>query len=327
MSLDLDSLSLTDIIRLQTQLSAHLSRRFEKYVALVFSDIVGSTAYFKRFGDEAGHRIQQQHIDILNEALTAAGGRCIHTAGDGAFLIFPRAESAVQCVTQSQREQVRQQGTMPAEQRWTSRSSIHWGPVLTDGQIVAGDAANLCAKLAATVKAQEILLTKQALEQLPKRYAALCRPLDPVRIAGIADPFEVYQLPWQERAAVPGFVVIEETGQRIPIPDKTVVSCGRLQEQANGPANDIVLTLQDPTLTQRISRWHFELRREGTQLWLRSVTEQPTELNGVELRKGDQSPVVPGSTVRLSGIMTLHFEAPVPDGSEGDLTLPFQRPT
>jgi hypothetical protein len=54
-----NSLSMTDIIRLQTVLSAALVRRFERSMALAFSDIVGSTRYFARFGDEAGCRLQQ----------------------------------------------------------------------------------------------------------------------------------------------------------------------------------------------------------------------------------------------------------------------------
>ena len=49
-------LSMTEIIRLQNMLSTSLVRRFECHRALVFSDIVGSTPYFARFGDEAGEQ-------------------------------------------------------------------------------------------------------------------------------------------------------------------------------------------------------------------------------------------------------------------------------
>jgi class 3 adenylate cyclase len=80
----LETLSLTEIIRLQNQLSDVVTRRFEKPLALCFSDIVGSSQYFARFGDEAGQRLQQQHVDLLSEALTGTDGRIIHTAGDGA---------------------------------------------------------------------------------------------------------------------------------------------------------------------------------------------------------------------------------------------------
>ena len=30
------------------------------------------------------------------------------------------------------------------------RIGVHWGPVLTDGQIVSGDSVNLCARVAAS---------------------------------------------------------------------------------------------------------------------------------------------------------------------------------
>ena len=43
--------------------------RFERRRALVFSDVVGSTPYFARFGDEAGRQLQQRHVDLLNAAI------------------------------------------------------------------------------------------------------------------------------------------------------------------------------------------------------------------------------------------------------------------
>ncbi len=52
--IDLETLTLTEAIRLQAELSALISKKYERHVALVFSDIVGSTPYFARFGNEAG---------------------------------------------------------------------------------------------------------------------------------------------------------------------------------------------------------------------------------------------------------------------------------
>ena len=49
-----DTLSMTEIIRLQDTLSKALVRRFEKKLALAFSDVAGSTTYFSKYGDEAG---------------------------------------------------------------------------------------------------------------------------------------------------------------------------------------------------------------------------------------------------------------------------------
>ena len=93
MDLDLEHLGLTEIIRLQNRLSEILRRRFTRSLALCFTDIVGSTAYFARFGDEAGRRLQQRHFDLLERAIGAGGGRVIDTAGDGAFSCFPSVEA------------------------------------------------------------------------------------------------------------------------------------------------------------------------------------------------------------------------------------------
>src|SRR6187551_2154361 len=91
----LETLSLTEIIRLQNQLSKILAQRFERQAALVASDIVGSTTYFTRFGDEAGHRLQQEHFDLLAQSSESSGGQIVDTAGDGAILSFATVEAAV----------------------------------------------------------------------------------------------------------------------------------------------------------------------------------------------------------------------------------------
>ena len=96
MSLDFDALTLTDIIRLQDELSQTIKRRFEKNLALAFSDIVGSTPYFERFGNEAGEGMRRRHSDLVQEALLQFGGRLVATAGDGAFTCFPQAVNAVE---------------------------------------------------------------------------------------------------------------------------------------------------------------------------------------------------------------------------------------
>src|SRR5947208_13902327 len=85
---------MTELIQLQTSIGEALKRRFEKHLCLAFSDVVGSTPYFARFGDAAGRGLQQRHFDVLNRALEKHGGRVVDTAGDGAFTVFLPAEAA-----------------------------------------------------------------------------------------------------------------------------------------------------------------------------------------------------------------------------------------
>ncbi len=124
---DLDSLTLTEIIRLQNQLSAALTRRFERPLALVFSDIVGSTAYCSRYGDEAGGRLQQQHFDLLTDAMIGSQGQFIDTAGDDALLGFPTVETAADTMVRFHQSLRQLTCRLAPGQQWTTRAAIHWG--------------------------------------------------------------------------------------------------------------------------------------------------------------------------------------------------------
>lgn len=325
MSIDFESLTLREIIRLQNQLSTCLARRFEKWLAIIFSDIVGSTAYFQRYGDQAGRQIHQQHLDLLAANLEGSEGRIVDTAGDGALLAFTRIEDATEFSIRLHRARWHAHRSTLPEHRWQTRTCIHWGPTLTDGTTVAGDTVNLCAKLAATARAEEILLTSQAVSELPKPYRTACHPLDPIHLVGLPGTFEAFQLHWRDPREIPRYLVILETGRRIAIPDKAVISCGRFSDQTSGNSNDIILALPDPLLSQRISRWHFELRCEADQLFLRAVSDKPTVVNGINLRKGEQAAVESGACVQLSEVMTVTFEAEEVQSAPQDLTLPHQR--
>ena len=326
MSIDFESLTLREIIRLQNQLSACLAQRFEKWLAIIFSDIVGSTAYFQRYGDQAGRQIHQQHLDLLAANLEGSDGRIVDTAGDGAFLAFTRIEDATEFSIRFHRAHWQSYRSTLPEHRWQTRMCMHWGPTLTDGITVAGDTVNLCAKLAATACADEILVTSQALSELPKQYRTACHPTDPIHLAGLPATFEVFQLHWRDPREIPGYLVILETGQKIAIPDISVISCGRFSDQTSGNSNDIILALPDPLLSKRISRWHFELRSEADQLFLRAVSDKPTVVNGINLRKGEQAVIENGACVQLSGVMTLTFEPEQFQSAPQDLTLPHHQP-
>jgi hypothetical protein len=125
---------------------------------------------------------------------------------------------------------------------------------------VAGDTVNLCAKVTATAQPGEIRVTKSALAEFPNRYRFLCRPLGPIPISSTNQPLELMQLSWHDAILIPTLVLIEETGQRIMLPNQPVISLGRIREAHGVRANDIALQLPDAQLTQKISRYHLEIQ-------------------------------------------------------------------
>src|SRR6478609_4179276 len=248
-------LSMTEIIRLQNRLSAELKRRFERNLALAFSDVVGSTPYFERFGDEAGRKQQQQHFDLLQQTVVPAGGRVVDTAGDGAFFVFPTAEAAATALIALQKEISRANVSRAREHQLDVRLGLHFGPVLTDDQQVTGEAVNLAARVAGSSEPGELRLTKEAFRELSNVFYRLnCRPIGAVRLKGISREVELLTLAWRDRAIFPEGVRLRETGEERLLPAKDTIAFGRLKELDGFAANDVVLALPQEVETRKISR-------------------------------------------------------------------------
>jgi len=311
---DASELTMTEIIRLQTELSKELARRFERLAALAFTDIVGSSDYFAQFGDEAGRRLQQQHFDLLEESLVTAGGarlgRIVDTAGDGAFTCFASASAAVQAMVALQNRITRENVNQPRVNQLNVRVGLHWGHVLTDGVQVTGDAVNLCARLVATANPGEIRLSGDLFQELGFDLRPRCRRLRPVQLKGIARSVELLMLLWRDPARFPSQVVVRESGERIYIPARDSVCFGRGETLDVTNASDVPLSLPDTLAVMQVSRRHFELRARPDGYVLRSLTSQPTEVDGMMIQRDQEVPIRPGSCVKLAGVVTLDFASP-----------------
>ncbi|MCB9675616.1 MAG: adenylate/guanylate cyclase domain-containing protein [Alphaproteobacteria bacterium] len=302
-------MSLTDIIRTQDHLSSVLRRRFGKDLGLIFTDIVGSTKYFQQFGDEAGRRLQQRHIDALEEILERHDGRIVDTAGDGAFAVVPTAQAGAEVLIEVMSLVDEQNVALEPAHMMHLRCGLHWGQVLTNGEMVTGDAVNLAARVAASARIDEIRLSRAAFNELANTHRLRCRPLGATELKGLAKPVDLFMLDWLDHSLFPGFIYIDETGQKISLPNKPTITFGRLGMHDGMQANDIVLTLDDPTLNRQISRWHFELRRSPKGFILRPVSRGRTEVDGNVLERGDEVSITAGTVVKLSRVMTITFKA------------------
>jgi class 3 adenylate cyclase len=309
MNLDLAQMTMTEIIRLQTLLSQELRQRFEARMALAFTDVVGSTEYFERFGDEAGRQLQQLHLDLLAACLPAHGGRIVDTAGDGAFACFAEPASVITAMVALLNDISAANEHRSREQQFAVRIGLHWGRVLTDGVLVTGDAVNLCSRIAAWAAPGEIHLSRDLFQELDTEHRLLCRRLPTATFKGVAREVELLRLEWRDPMRFPNEILVEQTGQRIALPPRDIVSLGRLEAIEGAVANDIVLALPDEAATRRISRWHCELRRSASGYLLRAVSSQGTTVDGVPIAQGQATAIVPGSRVELAGVMTLRFLA------------------
>lgn len=303
--IDLGTLGMTEIIRLQNQLQHELTRRFERSLLMVFSDIVGSTPYFARHGDAVGRQLHQLHVDLIAQAAADAGGRVVDAVGDGVFWVFPDADAGVRGIVAFQQAMARENAARVRDHQLGVRIGVHWGSVLTDGAAVTGDAVHVAARVARAADPGAILLTRQAFLEFGPGLRLQCHPRGARELKGLAHPIELLEFDWRDPGTFPRSLVIEESGERLALPQQDIVSVGRLAEYEGARANDIVLAHPDPTRTREISRWHFELRRTPDGLRLRALSEGLTTIDGRPIPKGQEAAVRSGSRIGVAGVMTL----------------------
>ncbi len=306
---------MTELVRLQDLLSKAIVRRFEKRLALAFSDMVGSTPYFARFGDQEGRKLQQRHYDFVGAAIAPEGGRVVDTAGDGVFFVFDSATQAARAVVNLLRAIAQDNDSRAADHGLNVRAGIHIGPVLTDGVLVSGDSVNFASRVGSTAGTNELRLSAAAHAELSAMELRMRgRRLPGVVLKGVDKPQDLFALDWTDASKFPTLLRFEN-GTEIRLPQLDVIRFGRLAERDGVAANDIVLNLPDPEMNGRISRWHFELHRRADGFQLRSVTSSTTtEVNG-QLIEGNGSVIVrPGTRVRLGGVMTIQFDSEDPSG-------------
>jgi class 3 adenylate cyclase len=325
-TLDLDQLTMTEIIRLQNQLQQTLARRFERSLLMVFSDIVGSTAYFARFGDAVGRQLHQLHFDLLAQAFGASEGRVVDAVGDGVFCVFPSPEAGIRGVIGFEKALASQNVSRAREHQLSVRIGMHWGSVLTDGQAVTGDSVHVAARVARVAEPGTAYLTREVYRELGPGLRLHCRSRGAHELKGVTQPVVAFELDWRDPMAFPRRALIEETGNEIELPQQDIISFGRLSEHEGSRANDIVLVHPEPARNRQISRWHFELRRVVDGLYLRTLSDGMTTLDGQAVAKGSDLPVRGGSCIGIGGVLTLRLQGPADallDNDETSKTMAF----
>ena len=71
-------------------------------LAILFTDIVGSTRLPHLQSPEAGDELRRRHYAILRQAVTDSGGQEVKNLGDGLMVVFGSASAAMGCAIANQ---------------------------------------------------------------------------------------------------------------------------------------------------------------------------------------------------------------------------------
>ena len=120
-------------------------------LAVMFTDIVGSTELATALGDKRWRELLEQHDTAIREQIARFEGREVDTAGDAFFATFGRPIQAVDCALESARA-VRRLGLR-------IRAGIHMGECVVTPDKVRGVTVHIGARVGAKAKGDEVLVS------------------------------------------------------------------------------------------------------------------------------------------------------------------------
>jgi class 3 adenylate cyclase len=168
-------------------------------IALLFTDIRGSTALYQRIGDLNAFQLVQQHFDLLRETTVGHGGAIVKTIGDAVMATYPDAARAVGAALEMRGAIERFNETQP-ERSVSLKIGIHHGAAiavtLNDELDYFGQTVNIASRVQEMADADEIWITEDVwhypgvevlldslpIEQRTAEFRGIERPMTVVRI-------------------------------------------------------------------------------------------------------------------------------------------------
>jgi len=127
-------------------------------LAIVFTDVVGSTALGEELKDASMNELRREHFEQSRKLIEQCKGREIKTIGDSFMAAFRSVEKALSYSMALQLN--------PGHAKVQVRAGIHIGPMTVEENDVFGGTVNFAARVVSAIKGPEIWLSERAKEDL-----------------------------------------------------------------------------------------------------------------------------------------------------------------
>ena len=132
-----------------------------KKIAVLFTDIVGSSNFFKLNGDIEGRKMLKTHQDLASPIINEFGGTVVKMLGDSVMAYFLGPEDALKSAIKIQQKfQAFNEGKNTKDEIHI-RLCLHYGDGIIDDNDIFGDVVNMAAKFLPFASGDEILISKE----------------------------------------------------------------------------------------------------------------------------------------------------------------------
>ena len=188
--------TIDDLLQARSEIDEEL-RRHKTRITVLFTDIVGSTNYFDRFGDTAGLLLLHRHDNHVSSTVAEFEGTVIKTIGDSVMAEFPQPLLAVQAAIEIQRRLFWHNHNLAEAERLQIRTGINCGVGFRRSEDLFGDAVNIAARITKRGGPGQILITRSVQECLVESEISF-KPLGRATLDGKVESEELYEVLWQD---------------------------------------------------------------------------------------------------------------------------------
>jgi len=180
-------------------------------LAVVVTDVQGSTATTDRLGDDEAYALLRAHNALIRAQATAHAGVIVKSMGDGFILSFERPADALACAVAIQRcmADFRREQTVAALHVGVA---IHAGRFIVEADDLFGKDLFVAFRVLANVVPDGVLVTEAFRERLPEHIDL--GPPSTLNLAGIAAAQTAYAVDWRRG------VTTETARPEVATPDK-----------------------------------------------------------------------------------------------------------
>jgi adenylate cyclase len=165
-------------------------------LAVLFSDVVGSTRIYEALGDQGAREVIALCIDLMQAAVEENRGTVIKTMGDEVMATFPTADDSLNSAAQIQRSISSHPALQVEGQPVSVRIGCHFGPVVLEARDVFGATVHTANRMTSQAKSGQIMTTAATVEQLSQEWRAAVRQIDIATLRGQGNEITLYEVIW-----------------------------------------------------------------------------------------------------------------------------------
>jgi adenylate cyclase len=179
------------------------SRVEHRFAVVMCADVVG---YSRLMGiDEEGTlaRLNTVRRNLFDPTIAEHRGRIVRAMGDGLLVEFNSVADAVRCAVKVQSEMPQHTDEMPADRRIWFRVAIAMGDVVTDGDLIYGQAVDIGSRLESLAEPGGINVSRAVRDQVRDRLPIAFEDLGEHEVKNVARPVRAFRIVLDKPAGAP----------------------------------------------------------------------------------------------------------------------------